>query len=572
MRLKHEDKALYLTDMSRALPADKPAALETADYTTSNLCAPVPGAQFQWSPAVMKPDVRSPRARFTGKAVFLRPTAAGQELAYTLPAKGWHAIFFGLAQGPVRVKLSTDPAFHTFGKGGPDWKGYEEALFGIRKLAGEELVFATDAKGSRAVVAYIKLVPLAADEVRRETRSFPPAKRNLTATDDGHCITAGSVNRRELVRDIFEPFRDSPFGLLYWGIPFSGTALGYAEALRSGKPFPAADVKEGQDRTIREFYATGEDPLACVVDCARDVGMKVHFYQRPGNFYYGRAFPSFSDGAAVPFYLEHPEWHLRHKDGSPLLGRMSIVFPEVRRYLTEVLRDSLEHVPAGVNLCFVRGAPLVAYEPGAVEEFEAQYHADPRKLRKDDARFLDFRCACTTRWVREVRQMLDEEGRKRKTTFELSAVVFGDEKTNRFVGLDPETWAREGLVDIVNPYFSPADWLGWLRRELDLTCFKPLRRYPVQVVPFASHNVLEEGDVVLRRARALYAAGYKGFASWDTICYRVNWRSRFWQTLKKLGDPKRLDEIVPGEWLPRIGYFSQFDGYGWDKDNPFGAC
>ena len=88
------------------------------------------------------------------------------------------------------------------------------------------------------------------------------------------------------LKDVFEPFRHSPFGLMYWGIPYGGTALHYAEAIRAGKPVLTAgmgaasgDVRNGRDRSIREFYATGEDPLACAVDCAHDVGMKIHFYQ-----------------------------------------------------------------------------------------------------------------------------------------------------------------------------------------------------------------------------------------------------------------------------------------------------
>jgi len=581
MELRRENEAIYFTDMSQCLPPPKLAGLsaahtlETVDYETSNLYAPVPGCNNQYSRVLMKPDVRSPRARFSGKAVVFRPSAAVHEMVYPLAGKGWHAIFFGLAQGSVRVKLSPDKAFHTFSKGGPDWKGFEEVFFTFRKLEGEKLIFALDAENRKAMVAYIKLVPAEADEIKRYHRSFPLRKRNLTTALDGFCISAGWVNRREKLNDVFEPFRHSPFGMMYWGIPYGGTALHYAESIRAGKPViitgnrnSATETKLWRDHSIREFYATGETPLSCAVACAHDVGMKIHFYQRPGLFYLGR---SFGDGFVVPLYRDNPQWHLRQKDGSPLLGRLSVVYPEVRNYLIEILKESLEHRPDGVNLCFVRGAPLVGYEPRTIAEFAAQYHADPRKLKKDDERYLDFRASCTTRFVREVRAMLDQEGKKRKCRFALSVLVFGDRKTNRFVGLDPETWARQSLVDIINPYFSPAGWHGGSRREIDLAYFKPLQRFPVQIVPFASHNIWEEGDVVLRRARAIYEAGYKGLASWDTACLIGTERSRFWQMLKKLGDKTRLDEIGNGEWFPRIGYFSNVDGFGWDKDYPFGA-
>lgn len=579
MKLKREGEAHYFTDMSQCLPRQQLAGrskehiLETVDYGTSNLYVPVRGCVNQWSRALMKPDVKSPRARFSGKAVVLRPSSAVQEVVYPLPGKGWHAIFFGLAQGSVRVKLSTDKAFHTFSKGGPDWKGFEEVFFTFKKLKGEKLVFALDAENRKAMVAYIKLVPVDPNEIKRYHRGFPPGQRNLITALDGFCISAGWVNSHEKLKDIFEPFRNSPFGMMYWGIPYGGTVLHYDELVKKGKPViltgsaksAAGGGQDAPDRSIREFYSSGKEPLACVVECAHAVGMKVHFYQRPGLFYLSRSY-------AIPFYRHNPQWHLRHKDGTPLLGRLSIVYPEVRQYLIGILQESLRYKPDGINLCFVRGAPLVAYEPRAVEEFAAQYHADPRKLKKDDERFLDFRCAVTTRFVREVRALLDKEGKKRKRKFELSVLVFGDRKTNRFVGLDPETWARQSLVDIINPYQSPGrSGLGGRRPEIDFAYFKPLRRFPVQVVPFASFNILEEGDVILRRARAIYKAGYKGFASWDTACGIGTERSRFWQMLKKLGDQTRLDEIVEGEWLPRIGYFSHIDGFGWDKDYLFGA-
>ena len=579
MKLKREEKSLYFTDMSKCLPKQKLAGhskehiLETVDYRSSNVYAPVPGCINQWSRALMKPDVKSPRTHFSGKAVVLAPSAAVQEVTYPLPGKGWHAIFFGLAQGSVRVRLSTDKAFCTFSKGGPDGKGFEEVFFTFKKLGGEKLVFATDAQSRKAVVAYIKLVPVDADEISLHHRSFPPGKRNLTTTLDGFCISAGWVNSHEKLKDVFEPFRNSPFGMMYWGIPYGGTALHYDESVRKGKPViitgsvksAAGGEQDYPDRSIREFYASGKEPLSCAVECAHDVGMKIHFYQRPGFFYTSRSH-------AVPFYRDNPQWHLRHKDGTPLLGRLSIVYPEVRNYLNEILKESLKHHPDGINLCFVRGAPLVAYEQRAVEEFEAQYHADPRKLKKDDERFLDFRCDCTTRFVGEVRSMLDKEGKKRRRKFELSVLVFGDKETNRFVGLDPETWARQSLVDIINPYQSPGGsaW-GGRRPEIDLAYFKPLLHFPLRVVPFASFNIWEDGDVVVRRVKAIYKCGYEGFASWDTACPIGTERSRYWQTLKKLGDKNRLGEIVEGEWLPRIGYFSQFDGFGWDKDYLFGA-
>ena len=110
----------------------------------------------------------------------------------------------------------------------------------------------------------------------------------------------------------------------------------------------------------------------------------------------------------------------------------------------------------GVGVLYNRRPPLVAYEEPLVREFQARYGQDPRRLDERDPRWLTFRSRALTRFMRELRQAMDEVAQQsnRSRRLAISAVVFRPEE-NLLHGMDLKTWISEGLVDRINPGSRP---------------------------------------------------------------------------------------------------------------------
>ena len=563
MKLKREKESVYFADMSRCLPARNLSCKggnnrwRIIPYHTSRDYASIKGLYL------MKRDARSAKAYFAGMAVESPFAGNGCDISYPLERKGWYAVFVAITgAGKVKIKFSRDSGFTTFRKASPDWKGYEEAIVGFRKIDGESLVFspAPQNPDDSAVIAYIKIVPLTPDEVKEHSHRFPPKEKIITGTRDSAGWYDNNDTEQKMADAVFNQLSDSPVGMLYLGMPSLGCILNYEDLILKGEYFHCGWKSFSAD-PVKKFLLRGESPLGIAVKLAHRSGLKIHFFQRPGRFY------DPATGLTTPFYADNPGWRLKNKNGRDILGRMSVAFPEVRRYLADCLRETLKHGPDGVNICLIRGAPLALYESPLIEEFGEKYHADPAKLKAGDERLVELRCKYTTQYIREVREMLDDEGKRRKKKFQLSVMVFGDRKTNRHIGLDVEKWIEFSLVDIVNPWHVPVWWPPTITgKTADLDYWASLQGNKTKIVPFIRYR----WEDAARLADKAYSKGFSEFAFWD-IDWEMN-ESRRWQTLKRIVSHESVKAIKPDDWLPRVGYFEIYDDFGWDIDfGPFGA-
>jgi hypothetical protein len=102
----------------------------------------------------------------------------------------------------------------------------------------------------------------------------------------------------------------------------------------------------------------------------------------------------------------------------------------------------------GVCLCFIRGPEFLGYDPPVLEEFQRGYHTDGAKVSFNDPRMRIVRCRFMTQFVRDVRRVLDEVGRKKSKRLELSAWVYGVNQSLDY-GLDVVDWINQGLLDSI---------------------------------------------------------------------------------------------------------------------------
>jgi hypothetical protein len=196
---------------------------------------------------------------------------------------------------------------------------------------------------------------------------------------------------------------------------------------------------------------------------------------------------------------------------------MSYAFPEVRRQVLDVLRETLQLQPDGVGFLFHRGMPMILWEEPFRRAFESRYGADAKTVAEDDPRLYELRAEMMTGFLHEVRTLLDETAAKqgRKRPYQISLSTFSTEPDNRKFGLDVTRWAREGLADqLAVAYFAHHTSfvqpdMAYYRRVVEGT--------KVGLYPFVIAWHTGTPKQLCERVTKFYADGATGIAVWDPV-------------------------------------------------------
>ena len=172
-----------------------------------------------------------------------------------------------------------------------------------------------------------------------------------------------------------------------------------------------------------------------------------------------------------PVKAAHPEWLIRSWWWQ---GFWNYAVKEVRDYRLSIIREVAEQYDFdGVHLDFLRHTP----------------HLPPGKQWENREHLTSF--------MRDVRSMLQSQAAKRGRPFLLAARVPDSVEGCHTDGLDIETWAREGLVDVLI--------LGTRTIKVDVASFrKAMAGAPVKLMP--SFDCFHATD------------GYHGDQSLDLVC------------------------------------------------------
>ena len=553
-----------------------------------------------------EPELRRWRAidyateALSGTLLMAGPETAAPTTTYPLDVSGWHAISIGLM--PARVgtgarptelllRLSNDPVdsmgtlWHADEDMGLPERGkyLVELFWKITDCTDQDLhigqvaarVGSGDDAGtfecSPVRVAYIKLVPLTADEVERfqADRDRQDTKR-LFAHNDAHLphwawrITTADEVRREI-----EPYRDTDVSRIYWEAG-QGDLTNYFSQI--GRPASLDSVKDFGRRgdrlhaeSWRVLRAKGIDPLDVALEHTHALGVEFHAAIRTAGFHYDAPYDHFNAGDQL--YARHPEWRGEDRAGNRT-PRMAYTYPGVRAHAIGLLREMAERPIDGVYLIYARRPPLVEYEPPLVQGFKAEFGKDPRELDERDPEWLAYRCGILTQFMREVREAMDDATRRhgRSKRLQVTADCMSSEAENLYFGMDVETWVNEGLVDVLMPYTSvprlDSRAHSWTDPS-DLDFFVDIvHDTDVILAPGVLPRFMSPEE--FRRAAArIYGAGVDHLFFWDCAgpAFRTNLRP-MWSALKRLGhrdeiqawveagEPALSSDIVP---LSRLG-------------------
>ena len=267
---------------------------------------------------------------------------------------------------------------------------------------------------------------------------------------------------------------------------------------------------------IERLLKQGVEPYHALVSRIHEKGMEAIF-----TFRLNEAHTVPLDAPHVSaFWREHPEWRLDASTPQPNVWgpkgarRMSMNFaiPEVRARRLAEMREALRlHDYDGLELDFQRWP----------------YYFKPREIHKN--------IPTMTQFVRDVRRMADECGRLRGRPFVLGVRVLRTIAKSRAIGLDPATWAKEGLID----FLTASRFLHNNEGRLAVKEFKgAIPDIPIYGCIEFTANV----DEYRGEARKLWADGVDGIYMFNFFCARQvkkPFEPPFF-LLEELGDPKTI--------------------------------
>ena len=295
----------------------------------------------------------------------------------------------------------------------------------------------------------VALLPLAVTTAASEAPKPRNATKAVVINDDGFSAFYGGAYKTPAdIRKRILAYRDTQVAVLEWCF-LSGSRVNYpskvTELIGDGvTEFPRRGDKQVYD-TLRAIADSGVNLTQAVADACHEAGLLCY-----GSLRMNGDYPPSWMGESLPrmlnskFWWDHPEFRVRGLKGEDRT-KLSYAFPEVRDFKLRILREVAERDIDGINLDFLRHPQFFGYEEPLIKAFKERFGQDPRELKADDARWLQLRADVMTEFVRSVRAMLDDAGKRKGRHLGLSARV--DWREYRAWGCDIERWLKDGLLD-----------------------------------------------------------------------------------------------------------------------------
>jgi len=455
-----------ITDMAQALPREALSEHPAQDkWLVLDYGGPEVSGRMIWSPARSSPpDVRLPLPSLGRCKIYVGIYSSG-----TVPIwdnlfvpKGqwdpssWHRVELCLEGDPYDSALQ--PVHYP---GEQRFTHICERFWKTADLQGQPLVLRGPRKEAyqeaMRFVAYVRLVP---DQSGGAAASGPSGDgyRYLDGNFFGHFV----ANERD-VRSLLMPLAEEGCKTVFWNTSREDTCY-YPTKVACPLPDHSTPgvypLYAGRD--MQRMLSTGLNPLTVACDVAHECGMELFGSYRRMTY----RMPPFT-------YPMHPQALMARRPDlccinaqGHRLPHLSLAQPEVVKRMLAIHGEQVnEYDVDGIHLFFVRGVPFVGYEQPFLDAFaEAHPGVDPRALPVGDERPWEVRGHFVTRYLRELRRVVDEAAQRRGRRIRIAIHVNHCVRLARFRGLDIPTIVREGLADILIPASSPylppvmADW------------------------------------------------------------------------------------------------------------------
>ena len=299
---------------------------------------------------------------------------------------------------------------------------------------------------------------------------------------------------------------------------------------------PATTKKGSSERglaNLRALVAAGHDPIKLAVDRARAKNLEVFICFRLNEIHDVQN----ADSMIVSqFWRDHPEWHVGKIGDEVTAPFMEIIGGSPKRRVHPIVASWF---PGALNFAFpeVRARRLAELreccERFAIDGLDLDFQRFPIYFPQDEGH---KHVETMTKWMREVRAMTREVGRKRGRPLMLAARVLARPRQCLATGLDPATWAKEGLVD----FFTISHYL---RNDFPLPVAEYRKMLPPELPVYASIEHEPKPDTYRKIARQLWADGADGIMLFNFFASRESGKEPLSALLHELGDPKKIRPV-----------------------------
>jgi hypothetical protein len=243
-------------------------------------------------------------------------------------------------------------------------------------------------------------------------------------------------SEEQFLEKVYAPIKDTQVGALFW-------CIGVHEAEWPSETMEVVgdsvnrvyDSVNGMRHAenIRAMFERGENPYAAMVQRGHDMEIDVFTSIRMNDQHFWdiqnlEEMTKVVRGGLMQMRKAHPEWCLGDEAPGWCTTSWNMAVPEVRAH-------RLQHITEACRLADWDGV-----------ELDWQRHAF--HLPENDAYRLRY---VLTDLQRAVRQMTDEIAQARGRPFYVAVRIGTTMEACRRIGYDVETWAKEGLCDIVIP-------------------------------------------------------------------------------------------------------------------------
>ena len=291
-----------------------------------------------------------------------------------------------------------------------------------------------------AAIAWVRFVPMSEREVKDYLFECERSDtKRLYATDDMHgnfCFFDMSL--RDAWRSVVEGYINTDVEWLAIenlalnnGVIKDTSENDFSYAHSYHKDFFKGHRKNFSYDTLKDLVSYGQSK-----------GIKMCVSQRIAEW--GMEYPEDRIFFEQKFANEHPEYRCVDRDGD-VIDYLSFIYPEVQQHVIDELVKLAKTGCDAIKPLFTRGWPFVLFEKPFLDLFYERYGIDARLLTLDDERIIKIKCEVMTEFMRKLRKRLDQEIKEKRV--EIHAKVMFSIYDSALVGLDLETWAKEGLVD-----------------------------------------------------------------------------------------------------------------------------
>ena len=514
------------------------------------------------------------------------------DITFSPNLSGWYKIYLHLpGRSVLYLKLTDDNCFLAVAAATRRRYLIEEVLWRCADMTRQSITLSKhhDAYGRMAILSAIKFVPMTDEEVEVYKNECESREhKRIYATDDIHNRLA--FIDQDSIDDWRAVARNYEHSDVEWLAAESLATLvadNMDEDEIDGFCYPT-DIDLHVQRLAKTFER--HKVMGVIADECRKMGIKSCASIRMGGW--GMPYPYDGTYFDCDFVKSHPEWRTRDRNGEEIWA-MSYAYPEVRKFIIDELIACAEQGFDAVSIMAHRGIPYVLFEEPVAEKFYELYGEYPYSLPLDEPRLNALHCDIMTGFMRELREALDERfGKGEKQIHFRSLYSIYDSK---YVGLDAERWAREGLVDAIISYPQRVHelldgdvWQDDSRERIDIEKYTSYVRtnYHVNMRPCDFETIepivnyrgelcgprdqqervrewmeLEKKygvklyfEILPRhmsveeyRARALdlYNSGADGISLWDTYSRAVV--KSTWSAVRRLGHKDSLSDMYLGE-------------------------